>query len=153
MAISIWFEKPIGTRHPYLMFEPGESIRVTGDVGGTSIIILPGTPIHLTLYDGFAPMQWSSQSYFFGHFWFDITLPNVVTLATVRISVETIPAESKEVQIGIGIIPQTPEPPGNWWDKYVPYVLVAGGTLLLLYSWPVIGPGVKRGVRSLREGR
>ena len=152
MSVEIRFEQPIGVEHPSLRFNPGEAVRITGTVRDFG---MPGSflIVDLALLDSFAPMVWQTRTNFNGNYWFDITLPNVVTLATVRVTADFIgPDETVQVVIGIGTMPPSPPPPpGGFLDKLLPWLIGAGVVLGAAYLAPVLVPLGKGAVRSARR--
>ncbi len=136
--IEVRFESPIGVAHPSLLFVPGQTVRVTGeirtDLGGWPF---PNQGIDLLISDGFTPLLWQSNVNVVGNYWFDIILPNVVTLAEVRVTTYW-PGQTEEesVMIGLGMEPPPPPPKGSTWDKILKALVIGavaiGGIYLLL---------------------
>ena len=151
MSAQIEFEAPPGVPHPSLRFEPRESIRVLGDVGGLSLI--PGLRVDLTLTDGFAPQTWTTETGFWGKFYFDITLPNVITIAQLRVDAYFAgTVDTTVVTIGIGMTPpRPPGPPKGILDQLKPWLIGAGVVLVAMYAAPVLVPLGKEAVRSVKR--
>lgn len=151
MSSQIWFEQPPGVPHPSLKFNPGDTIRVKGDAGGLNIF--PGSRVDLTLTDSFAPQAWTTDTGFFGKFWFDITLPYVVTTAKIRVDIYfSLGVDTTVVTIGIGVTPPPPPPPPkSLLDQLKPWLIGAGVVLVAMYTAPVLVPLGKEAVRSVKK--
>lgn len=111
MPITVQFEKPIGTVLTIRQFSPGDKIRVSGKVTGDLGLPNPGVPVTLSITDSFSPIYVESRTNVLGNYWFDITLPNVTSKATVTVSSWYVVGGWLQaiVYIGIGVEP-APEP-------------------------------------------
>lgn len=148
--LTVNFQKPPGNVVSTRRFEPGDQVRVggrsTGDFG------LPNSfmPVTLDMHDGFNPIYLQSRTNHWGSFWFDVTLPNVKSEATVLVSVNYIVGgwERMEIPIGIGVTPpdMPSPPPGPMdWVKWVAIALIAYGVIRYL-------PKPKKGAATDKEG-
>ena len=137
MPIEIRFENPPGTLHPSLLFDPGQPVRVTGtittDTGGWAFV---GQGVDLVISDGFTPLMWQSNVNVVSNYWFDITLPNAISLAEVRVTTYWpfgYGAEERAVTIGIGTEPPPPPPQEGTWDKLIKALVIGGAVIGGLY--------------------
>lgn len=114
MPISVSFERPPGTDWPSTQFNPGDQVRVSGKVTGSLGLPAPGQVARIEVYDSlFAPIVLEGRTNLLGDYSFDLTLPNVITLATLAVT-SWFPvggAERAEVPIGIGTAPPPPPKP------------------------------------------
>lgn len=150
--VEVRFEDPPGTLHPTLQFIPGQSVRVTGTVRTLFGLPSPFLTVDLDIFDSFAPMSLQTLTNVAGNYWFDIVLPSVVSLATVRVVAHFIGGvEVTQVTIGIGTSPPPPPgPPKGLLDKLMPWLIGAGVALAAMYAAPVLVPLGKEAVRSVK---
>ena len=142
MSISVTFQKPIGNILASRDFQPGDQIRIAGQVagwlGGPDIL----TPISLDITGYFSSIHVDSKTNLVGNYWFDVILPNVVSGANVTISANRPFPDSREtviVPIGIGTKAEDvpiPEPEPGFLDQLgtvVKWVVIASGVIAVLY--------------------
>lgn len=97
-------------------------------------------------------MEWEGRTNWAGNYWFDITLPYVITLATVRVSATFFGStETADVQIGIGTTPPPPPVPKGFLDQLKPWLIVAGVVLGAAYAAPLLVPLGKEAAKSVRR--
>lgn len=151
MSIEVWFEQPPGVRRPSLQFVPGESVRVAGRIEVFNIGA-QGWPVTVDLFDGFAPMQWLTETgsipfLNLGEFYVDITLPSVITLGTLRVVADggLLGSERAQIIIGIGETPPPPKLPLDWPRAIVTLALIVGVVLVAATLAPTVS--------SLRRSR
>lgn len=150
--VEIRFEDPPGMIHPVLEFMPGQSVRVTGTIRTIFGVPVPFLTVDMDIFDSFTPMSWRALTNLAGNYWFDITLPSVVSLATVRVAAHFIGGiETEEVVIGIGERPPPPSLPKGWLDRLMPWLIGAGVALAAAYAAPVLVPLGKEAVRSVKK--
>ena len=120
-------------------------------MGGLSLI--PGLRVDLTVSDGFAPETGTTETGFFGKFYFDILLPNVVTMAQLRVDAYFAGVvDTTIVTIGIGVTPPPPPPPPKGTlEQLMPWLIGAGVVLGAMYAAPLLMPLGREAVRSVRR--
>ncbi len=134
--ISIRLEHPVGTEIPSRELTPGQEVRVTGTVYGMFGIPEPLLPVTMDIYDGFSAIHYSSTTNPVGNYWFDITVPDVVTEATIRVCAQGWfgTGECAELDIGIGTLAPTPPPPDggtSWIEAIVMLAVVMGMGMMM----------------------
>jgi len=142
--MDIRFESPIGTPHPSLQFEQGQRVRITGTVRG-SLGPSPFAPVQLVISSqAFAPMYAQATSNFWGNYWFDVDLPRVDALASVRVTASFAvgPPDSASITIGIGsAVPPPPPPPPdspfNQFTKNLTTIVIVG-----LVAYAAVNSGI-----------
>jgi hypothetical protein len=135
MPISIQIESPRGTVVSAEL-SPGQKICIAGRV--TTISNVPNSfeEVTVDVYDDFAPLRWATGGDWNGWYWIDnIVLPDVVTLATVRVGAHFALSgwEYAELPIGIGMRPSPPPGPGPGIMDYVKYAAIGSVAILGIY--------------------
>lgn len=126
MPITVAFEKPPGTVTYTRQFQPGDQIRVSGKVTGLVGLGEPLLRVRLEITDRFSPMFGESRTNLLGNYWFDVTLPQVVSQAKVVVTAWFYTgAEQVSVPIGIGTEPEPiPAPTPGLLESLLPLLLV-----------------------------
>jgi len=127
--MEFWFESPRGIKHDSIQFDRGQRIWVCGKPTG----LFGPITVNITIVDGFPAMMTSTGTSLEGTFWWDVTLPDMDTKATVTaVAKGWLGTDVAQVEIGIGT--EEPEnPPGSEpplgpadWTKY----LIFGGAII-----------------------
>jgi hypothetical protein len=136
MSLTVKLENPPGVPVETFQFTPGQPLHLAIEVRG-SLGLGESIPISMEIYPdttgAFTPMYDSGYSNILGNKEFDVSLPFVVTKATIRIQASWPigGVEEKLVHIGIGVDPG-PQPGGVNWQKTLLYAgLAAGGVFLI----------------------
>lgn len=135
MPISIRIESPRGTVVSTEL-RPGQEICIAGRVTTASNLPNSFEEIKVDLYDDFAPLHWETGTDWNGWYWIDnIILPDVVTLATVRVGAHYLISgwEYAELPIGIGMRPEPPPGPGPGLMDYVKWAAI--GTVVIFGAY------------------
>lgn len=155
--MTVNLERPPGTLAARRQFDPGDLIRVSGKVTGSFGLPNSFQPVRLDIHpstssgqdDGFSPIFLESRTNIAGNYWFDITLPDVVTKAVLVVTA-WFPiggAEQATIPIGIGAEPDPlPAPPsGDLFSSLA--------TVLVLVLFMSLMTSVMPMMRSLAPGR
>jgi len=140
MPITVNFEKPIGVVLTTRQFNPGDEIRVTGKVTGITGLAASWQKVRLEIVNSFEWLYIDSWVNTWGHYWFDIILPNTISKADVIVT-SWFPvggAEQVIVPIGIGAEPEPiPTPPAKELiPSWVWLVGIGVGVVLILPYLP-----------------
>ncbi len=157
---TVVLENPPGTPINTTQLEPGQAlhvaVRVRSYLGGP-----PTGPVsvELTIYDSFAPIAAVKTTNLLGNADFDVTIPNVISKATLRV-VSTYSIMGQDIviiPIGIGVAPEpppVPEPPSNIFTtitKTIQWVAVGAGVVAVLYLASKAAPSIASSYRQVRE--
>lgn len=150
MSTTVYLENPPGTVLPTRQFEPGQELRIGGHVTGAAGLGEPGQSVVLDITGNFSPITLQTNTNFWGDFWFDIVLPEVISQANIRIVVTFSFAgqDIVNIPIGIGVIPgPLPKPPpqgGEVVADILKWGAIAAGVVGVIYLASIAAPAVKK---------
>lgn len=142
------FENPPGEELATRQFEPGQDLRIVVKPMGFLGIPEPFIECRIELFNSFAPYYWDVRSNLFGTAYVDLVLPDMITQATVKVTIFWIGSvEIVTIPIAIGTTPAPiPEPPGGIIESTLKWVAIGAGMIALVYLASKAYPSVKRAV-------
>lgn len=153
MPVSVNFEKPPGKLVTTRSFELGDKIRVSGKVTGPLGLGEPGSTVRVEISDGFGSLYGIDMTSILGNYGVDLTLPSIVTDATVTVtaSYSGLGQDRAVVPISIGREATGTVPvPFNWSGIIILLVILAiiGVIVFMLYR-----SGTLQAVTALGKAR